>query len=213
MPAFALQHWSLGDKNYFRYTDKFWGKETQTRYFAFEINKDSQVLYFWSTFICTCLFSIQLYVLKSSLALLIVQLKTSCFYFIQDSLVAQRVSPQCRTPGFNSQVGKIPWRRKPTPLLLPGKYGQRSLVGYSPWDRKESHTTEQIPFDFNLPQSLSFFNLFYLLQKKFCIETKTLIHSYKFIFNNVRAQLVKNPPATQETLVWFLGREDSLEKG
>ena len=27
------------------------------------------------------------------------------------------------------------------------------------------------------------------------------------------AQLVKNPPATQETLVRFLGREDSLEKG
>ena len=27
------------------------------------------------------------------------------------------------------------------------------------------------------------------------------------------AQLVKNPPATQETLVQFLGREDLLEKG
>ena len=26
------------------------------------------------------------------------------------------------------------------------------------------------------------------------------------------AQLVKNPPATQETLVQFLGQEDSLEK-
>ena len=27
------------------------------------------------------------------------------------------------------------------------------------------------------------------------------------------AQLVKNPPAMQETLVQFLGREDQLEKG
>ena len=27
------------------------------------------------------------------------------------------------------------------------------------------------------------------------------------------AQLVKNPPAMRETLVWFLGREDPLEKG
>ena len=27
------------------------------------------------------------------------------------------------------------------------------------------------------------------------------------------AQLVKNPPATQETPVHFLGREDTLEKG
>ena len=43
-------------------------------------------------------------------------------------------------------VGKIPWRRKwhPTPALLPGKFhGWRSLVGYSPWGRKESDTTEQ----------------------------------------------------------------------
>ena len=27
------------------------------------------------------------------------------------------------------------------------------------------------------------------------------------------AQLVKNPPATQETQFWSLGREDSLEEG
>ena len=26
------------------------------------------------------------------------------------------------------------------------------------------------------------------------------------------AQLVKNPPAIQETLLWFLGQEDPLEK-
>ena len=35
------------------------------------------------------------------------------------------------------------WRRKwqPTAILLPGKsHGWRSLVGYSPWDRKESDT-------------------------------------------------------------------------
>ena len=41
------------------------------------------------------------------------------------------------------------WRRKwqPTPVLLPGKsYGLRSLVGYSPWGRKESDTTEQLHF-------------------------------------------------------------------
>ena len=31
-----------------------------------------------------------------------------------------------------------------TPVLLPGKsHGHRSLVGYSPWGRKESDTTEQ----------------------------------------------------------------------
>ena len=39
------------------------------------------------------------------------------------------------------------WRRKwqSTPVLLPGKsHGWRSLVGYSPWDRKESDTTERL---------------------------------------------------------------------
>ena len=39
----------------------------------------------------------------------------------------------------------FPWRRKwqPIPVSLPGKsHGQRSLVGYSPWGRKESDTTE-----------------------------------------------------------------------
>ena len=44
-------------------------------------------------------------------------------------------------------VGKISWKRKwqPIPALLPGKcYGQRSLVGYSPWGRKESDTTERL---------------------------------------------------------------------
>ena len=43
----------------------------------------------------------------------------------------------------------IPWRRKwqSTPVLLPGKsHGRRSLVGYCPWGRKESDTTEQLHF-------------------------------------------------------------------
>jgi len=34
--------------------------------------------------------------------------------------------------------------RQSTAVLLPGKsHGQRSLVGYSPWGRKESDMTEQ----------------------------------------------------------------------
>ena len=44
---------------------------------------------------------------------------------------------------------KISWRRKwqPTPVLLPGKsHGQRNLVDYSPWDLKESDTTERLHF-------------------------------------------------------------------
>ena len=41
--------------------------------------------------------------------------------------------------GFDSWIGKIPWRRKwhPTLVFLPGKsHGQRSLVGYSPRGRR-----------------------------------------------------------------------------
>ena len=39
----------------------------------------------------------------------------------------------------------------PTPVLLPGKsHGWRSLVGYSPWGRWESDTTERLPFHFSL---------------------------------------------------------------
>ena len=62
------------------------------------------------------------------------------------SSVSKESACQCRTPGFKSWVRKIPWRRKwqPTPVLLPGKsHGQRSLVGYSPWGRKESDMTER----------------------------------------------------------------------
>ena len=41
----------------------------------------------------------------------------------------------------------LEWRRKwqPTPVFLPGEsHGQRSLVGYSPWGRGESDTTERL---------------------------------------------------------------------
>ena len=50
---------------------------------------------------------------------------------------------------FSAWVGKIPWRKEwlSTPIFLPGEsHGQRSLVGYSPWDHKESDMTEQLTF-------------------------------------------------------------------
>jgi len=43
-----------------------------------------------------------------------------------------------------------------THVLLPGKsHGPRSLVGYSPWDRKESDTTERLHFHFHFEHSLA----------------------------------------------------------
>ena len=46
---------------------------------------------------------------------------------------------------FDPWVGKIPWRREwlPTLVFLPGGFhGQRNVLGYSPWDPKESDMTE-----------------------------------------------------------------------
>ena len=44
-----------------------------------------------------------------------------------------------------NQENDVTWRRKwqPTPVFLPGKsHGQRSLVGYSTWGRKELGSTQ-----------------------------------------------------------------------
>ena len=74
---------------------------------------------------------------------------------MQASLVAQTVknlSAMCET-GFNLWVGKIPWRREQesTPVFLPGKsHGQRSLLGYRPWDHKESDITEQLTLSLHI---------------------------------------------------------------
>ena len=60
------------------------------------------------------------------------------------SQVAQLVKNclQCRRPGFDRWVVKIPWRRErlPTPVFWPGEFhGLHSL-----WGLKESDTTEQL---------------------------------------------------------------------
>ena len=47
----------------------------------------------------------------------------------------------------------VHWRRKwqPTPVFLPGKsHGWRSLVGCSPWGRKDSDMSEWLHFHFSL---------------------------------------------------------------
>ena len=54
---------------------------------------------------------------------------------------------------FLSIFRHVVWRRQwqPTPVFLPGKsHGRRSLVGCSPWGRKESDTTERLHFHFSL---------------------------------------------------------------
>ena len=82
------------------------------------------------------------------------------------------------------------WRRKwqSTSVLLPGKsHGQRSLVGYSYGVAKSQTRLRDFTFTFHF--------------------------HFKEIWASLIAQLVKNLPAMQETLVRFLGREDALAKG
>ena len=58
---------------------------------------------------------------------------------------AQRICLQCRRPGFDPWVRKIPWRRAwpPTQVFLPREFhGQRSLVSHSPWGCQELDMTE-----------------------------------------------------------------------
>ena len=67
--------------------------------------------------------------------------------------MAQRVK---RLPAMQETWGRslgqedpLEKEMQPSPVLLPGKFhGQRSLVDYSPWDRKESDMTERLHFDF-----------------------------------------------------------------
>ena len=62
-------------------------------------------------------------------------------------LSSKEYAYQYRRHGFSPWVRKIPWKRKwqPTPVFLPGEsHGQRNMAGYSPWDHKESDTTERL---------------------------------------------------------------------
>ena len=66
---------------------------------------------------------------------------------------------------------KIPWRREwqPTPVFLPGEFhGQKSLVGHSPWGRKESDMTEGLTLYFcyllAFSSELLFSHVFYMVK-------------------------------------------------
>ena len=67
-----------------------------------------------------------LYGIQKKMASLIAQLVKTC---------ACNAGDQGSIPG----LGRFPWSRRwqPTPVFLPGEsHGQKSLAGYSPWDRK-----------------------------------------------------------------------------
>ena len=87
--------------------------------------------------------------------------------------------------GFDPWVKKITWRRKwqPTPVLLPEKFhGLRSLVGYSPWGRKESDMTEQLHF---FCPTYIFFALYSLRVEAITFILDTWLLTYCRCFVNV----------------------------
>ena len=57
----------------------------------------------------------------------------------------RRIHQQCRRPGFDPSVGKIPWRRERLPTLVfwPGEFPGL----YSPCSLKELDTTSDFPFN------------------------------------------------------------------
>ena len=131
------------------------------------------------------------------------------------------------------------WRRKwqPTPVLFPGKpHGWRSLVGYSPWGRKESDTTERLHFTSFIEETIlsplcgidtfikhlvtmnmwvyfwAFYSISLVYMSGFMSAPYCFDYYWLVMWTSFVAQLVKNH-LQQETWVQFLNWEDPLVKG
>ena len=86
----------------------------------------------------------------------------------------------------------------PTPVFSPGEsHGQRSLLGYSPWDCKESDTTERRALT---SQSYGYF-YFWLLMRCFKIVSRLLFYFY-FSF-------ISSPPQHLHLLSVEISRNDT----
>ena len=90
------------------------------------------------------------------------------------------------------RLRRSPGKGKGYPLQYPGL---ENSIEYSPWGHKELDLTEPLSLSFTLK-----------LEKNYR-------RKIKYSWASLIAQLVKNLPAMQKTLVQFLGQEDPLEKG
>ena len=110
------------------------------------------MFYSFCSVLCSHLLTKQIDILLEILLYYLLRGFLHFFFFFEQLLMLlglslqlswERICLQCRRPGgFDSWVGKSPWRRKwqPTPVFLPGKsHGQRSLAGYSPWGHTVRH--------------------------------------------------------------------------
>ena len=90
--------------------------------------------------------------------------------------------------------GKIHWKKEwlSTPVFLPGHFhGEKSLVDYSSWGRKESDTTEQLTLSLLYLVSQAYRMVFLL---ELCPLEVPLVRA------SLVAQLIKNLPAMRE--IW-----------
>ena len=83
-------------------------------------------------------------------------------------------------PGLGRSTGEGVWQ--PTPIFLPGEFHwQRSLVGYSAWSYKESHTTEWL--------TLSLFKL--LMENLYMMLWKSMYTNF-FLFWKINVLKMRN---------------------
>ena len=91
-----------------------------------------------------------------------------------------RICLQCKRPGLDPWIGKIPWRRErlPTLVFLPGEFHEQgSLVGYSLRGHKISDMTERLMH--NTFFSLSLILYFYFIQDvKIFLGLIWMVHNF-----------------------------------
>ena len=122
----------------------------------------------------------------------------SFFWGFPDGAVVNKPTCQCRRwrrCRFDPWLRKIPWNRKwqPTLVLLPGKYhGQRNLVGYSPWGRRELDMTEHAGTTFLSIHPLSVSFLTPLFSWPFLLASwlLKLLPSFNVSLNTITCQVI-----------------------
>ena len=103
---------------------------------------------------------------------------------------------------LQSMGEEVLWRRKwiPTSVFSPGEfYGQRSLVGYSPWGHKESDTTEQLTLSH-----------FHKGETRVVIAQREKLPLWDSPWNCKESDTTEQLSTAHD--VWSLGGEDPLEK-
>ena len=77
-------------------------------------------------------------------------LRNIVFFYVCPSCMTQKTGTKGTQGRAENHKFYISRQWHPTPVRLPGKsHGWKSLVGYSPWGREESDTTEQTHFHFS----------------------------------------------------------------